>query len=710
MSAFRRSAFLAPALFLAFTLPSLQAQQPISGQPVAAFAPVDTIMQNLMTQYSSPGSAVAISYNGKLVYARGYGYAETATNNPVQPDTIMRLASNSKLLTAEGVFKLIEDGKLSLTTKPFATIFTDLTPPAGTTFNTQLNDITIEDLLLHTGGWDDTEVPDPVFEFEDVDGFTPVTPEELISYMLSQPLQHTPGTTYAYSNLGYVTLGQVISKVYGGNYTSYETYMQNEVFNPVGLNRIQPASTFLNEQLPDEAAYYDYPGAPLVTNVYDPQGGEDGYDCSPASASCVPFPYGGYSLPLNHANGGWVASAIDLVREWDIMNGQITPAILSDPGAVVSSSNYYPVPPYGSNYIYTFFGSLPGTNSLAHLDTTTAYGGKLTFAAVFNTRDGNNIEEPETDATNQIAAALLNVTTWPTNNLFTIYSGTASSCAFTLGSSTATVAIGGGTGSVTVTDKNYCAWLSISNNSWIHVTAGALNSNSGSTSYSVDANTTGTSRTGTITIAGSTFSIMQTGPTTTLTTLTASPTAATVGQPITFTATVKKSSGSGTPTGSVAFYFGTVELESVALTSGSAKFTVSTNGLPPGSYPLTASYSGDSSDAESKSSAATVTVSKAPTTTTLAASPNPDTPPASLKFTATVKRSASGATGTATGAVTFYYSTLALSTVNVNSSGVATYTIGTTGFPAGTYPVTAKYAGDTLDNASNAAAVNVVVK
>jgi CubicO group peptidase (beta-lactamase class C family) len=622
----------------------------------------------------------------------------------------MRIASNSKPLTAAGILLLIQQGKITMNTEPFATIFTDLTPPTGTTFNTELKQITIADLLEHTGGWDDTEVPDPVFEYEDIapqalGNPVPATPKDLISYMLSQPLQHTPGTTYAYSNLGYIVLGQVISKVTGGNYTSYESWMETNVFKTMGMLHTVAGETLTQQA--NEAAYSDYPDAPLVTNVFDPGTGTEGYSCSPASATCVPFPYGGYSVELNHANGGWVTSSVDLARYVNIMNGQITPALLTSPPT--NFTGY--VPPVGSGWNYTFYGSLPGTNSITYLDSTGTYGGNLVFSAVINTRNGSNIEEPETDITAQVAAALKNVTSWPTNNLYSTYSGSTSACSFKLASSSATATISGGTGTVSVTDANYCAWLSTSNVSWITVTAGALNSNSGSVSYSVAANTTGSTRTGTITIAGLTFTVTQAGPVATTTTVAAAPNPATVGQSVTLTATVKKSSGTGSPTGSVKFASGTTAIGTSTLNgSGVATFSASTNGLPPGSYPVTASYGGDSNDAVSTSTATTVALNQAPTTVTLTANPTSVTPPASVALSATVKRSASGATGAPGGSVTFSSGTLIIGTVDVNSSGVANYTASTSGIGAGNYTVIAKYNGDASDIASTSSGVVVTVK
>jgi len=138
--------------------------------------------------------------------------------------------------------------------------------------------------------------------------------------------------------------------------------------------------------------------------------------------------------------------------------------------------------------------------------------------------------------------------------------------------------------------------------------------------------------------------------------------------------------------------------------------SATTNGLPPGSYPVVATYSGDGNYDASTSAATTVTLNKAPTTTTLTASPNPVTPPLNVMLTATVARSASGAAGIPTGTVTFYYQTTALGTVGLNGSGVATVSAASEGLAAGKYPITAKYNGDASDAASSSSAVTVTVK
>ena len=191
------------------------------------------------------------------------------------------------------------------------------------------------------------------------------------------------------------------------------------------------------------------------------------------------------------------------------------------------------------------------------------------------------------------------------------------------------------------------------------------------------------------------------------TALTITPTPDTVGVPLTFKATVTGSKG--TATGSVTFVADGFTLGTVNLASGVASLPLSTAGLPDGSYPVSATYSGSSTYNASTSSTVNAVIDSAPTTTTLTPSPNPVTPPASVVFTVKVKRSASGATGTPTGSVGLYVGTALLTTINLNSGGTGTYTQSTNGLPAGTYTLTAKYNGDSTDVTSSGSA-SVTVK
>jgi N-acyl-D-amino-acid deacylase len=377
-------------------------------------------MLQVMNTYHVPGAALAVSRNGRLIFAHGYGYANTATQEPVQPDGLFRIASITKPITATAVFKLIQDGKLQLDTTPFTTILSDFTPPPGQTEDPRINEITVQDLLYHAGGWDrSVACPpysmngcDPPFVFADiaaeaVGAPAPATPDQLIRFMLGRPLQHDPGTTYAYSNFGYIVLGKIIERVSG---QSYEDYIRDNILDPLQIERMQLGGSLLSDRQPAEVEYYDFPGASLVTSVFPPY-------------SSVPAPYGGFSVELNTANGGWIASTMDLLRYLDAMNEQFPPPYILQ-STPLTELGYLPLPPIGNGYNWFFAGSFPGNNSLLHLDTTTQVNGQLSWSALFNTRYSSiPNEQPRMAADSAIEQALENITSWPAGDLFPMYTG-----------------------------------------------------------------------------------------------------------------------------------------------------------------------------------------------------------------------------------------------------------------------------------------------
>jgi D-alanyl-D-alanine carboxypeptidase len=112
---------------------------------------LDFAVEKLLTTYQIPGGALAVSNKGALIYARGFGYADTASLTAVQPDSLFRTASISKVFTAAVVLKLIEDGQLQADQPAFA-LLSDLKPASGKTINPELAQITIRELLNHTSG------------------------------------------------------------------------------------------------------------------------------------------------------------------------------------------------------------------------------------------------------------------------------------------------------------------------------------------------------------------------------------------------------------------------------------------------------------------------------------------------------------------------------------------------------------------------------
>lgn len=262
-------------------------------------ASFDVMMERFVQENQVPGAALAVAKNGKLVYARGFGYADPSAMTPVQPHALFRIASISKPITAAAIFRLIEMGMLKLDDPVFDLL--KLAPLKGHEEDPRLKKITIRELLQHTGGFDRDRSFDPMFQpIKIAEAFMarpPAEPQQIIRYMMGQQLDFDPGSRYAYSNYGYCVLGRVIEKVSG---KGYEAFVRDQVLNP-----LQMADTHLGKTLQrakGEVKYIDLKGrtAPAVVG--------------PKLGAPVPLPYGTWYLEAMDAHGGWLSSAPDLVR------------------------------------------------------------------------------------------------------------------------------------------------------------------------------------------------------------------------------------------------------------------------------------------------------------------------------------------------------------------------------------------------------------
>jgi hypothetical protein len=158
-------------------------------------------------------------------------------------------------------------------------------------------------------------------------------------------------------------------------------------------------------------------------------------------------------------------------------------------------------------------------------------------------------------------------------------------------------------------------------------------------------------------------------------------------QPVTFTATVKPASGTGTPTGTVTFNDGATVLGTGMLSGGTT--TLTTSGLAGGAHLITAVYGGDANFTGGASPVLTQTVNKAASSTSVASSNNPSSRGAPVIFTAKVT---SLAPGTTTGTVTFKDGAATLGTGTLSGAGTATFP--TPALAAGAHSITAIYGGD----------------
>lgn len=401
--------------------PPAQPEIPISGAAVPGMEFYDQIIAKLMQEHAIPGGAVAVLRDGKLIYARGFGYADVENKTPMQPDALFRIASVSKPITSVAVMKLVEEGRLTLDDR-VAPFIAHLAPAPGATVDPRWEQITIRQLLNHTGGWDRTKPNggfDPMFRPTiDAAAFgapAPPSAETIIRFMKGMPLDFNPGEKYAYSNFGYAILGRVIERVSG---MPYEEYVRTHVLQPVGASRTRLGRTRISDALPDEVKYYT-PGAPglgmtapLTPSVFPGEG-------------AVPFNYGGFYVEAMDSHGGWVSSTVDLLRftagvdgrasRPDILSAGLVAEMTSSGPALCGGACHYAfgwlVRPTQGDATWEHGGALPGTASLL----VRSYN-DFAWVALFNGRPSGNSFDGELQAGLWNALAL--VKAFPTHDLF----------------------------------------------------------------------------------------------------------------------------------------------------------------------------------------------------------------------------------------------------------------------------------------------------
>ena len=268
----------------------------MKGRSSPLLKPIDDAIADFMKANSVPSASVAISQSNKLVYARGFGFLDSNAKEAVSPTSLFRIASISKPITAVAILKLVQQKTLSLDDRIVS--FLQLRKPK----DPRWKNVTVRHLLHHTGGWDSKASYDPMFHFrtiaKDKQLSFPLSHQDLIEYMLDQSLDFEPGSKYAYSNFGYCLLGRIIEKA---TKTNYETYVQDAIFQPLGITRPRIGKTLSQDRFPTEVKYHDVSdrkGTPVVAT----------------EENLVPWPYGVWDLGAMDSHGGWVASSTDLVR------------------------------------------------------------------------------------------------------------------------------------------------------------------------------------------------------------------------------------------------------------------------------------------------------------------------------------------------------------------------------------------------------------
>ena len=188
---------------------------------------VDRVFSRV-TSPDAPGLEVLVRKNGSTVFERGYGVRELRTKAKIDAPTNFRLASFTKQFTAMAVLLLVHDGKLRYD-ETLTEIFPDF-PGYG-------KSITIRNLLNHTSGLPDYE---DLMDAAERSKGTIWTPEKQIQDAEVLELlkkvkggKFVPGTSWSYSNSGYVVLGLIVAKVSG---KTYGEFLHARIFAPLEMN------------------------------------------------------------------------------------------------------------------------------------------------------------------------------------------------------------------------------------------------------------------------------------------------------------------------------------------------------------------------------------------------------------------------------------------------------------------------------------------
>ena len=220
----------------------------------AAKKPLPSAEQLLDEMYSAlnkepqPGAAVLVGREGKIVYQKGFGFADVEGKVPVTPETKFRIGSITKQFTASAILRLQEEGLLNVHDK-LSKYLPDF-PRA--------EEVTIHQLLTHTSGIHSYTSKANFMEMVTKQ----VTPEEVIVFFKDDPYDFDPGEKYLYNNSAYFLLGYLVEKISG---KPYAQYLKEQFFDPLHMSNTGVHRTDLN--LAHEAKGYGREGSKYTSTV-----------------------------------------------------------------------------------------------------------------------------------------------------------------------------------------------------------------------------------------------------------------------------------------------------------------------------------------------------------------------------------------------------------------------------------------------------------
>ena len=201
-------------------------------------ARIDRLVSSQMAKESIPGLSVAVAVNGELRWQQGYGFQDLENFVPATAQTVYRLGSISKPVTAVAAMQLWEQGKLDLHSPVQRYVPSFPTKPEGT--------VTTGLLLAHLGGirhYGNNAELDTVTHYNDVG--------EALEIFRNDPLVAEPGTKYSYSTYGYNLAGAAVQAAASER---FHDYVRRRISEPAGLTTLRDDNRW--EIIPHRTRFY----------------------------------------------------------------------------------------------------------------------------------------------------------------------------------------------------------------------------------------------------------------------------------------------------------------------------------------------------------------------------------------------------------------------------------------------------------------------
>jgi CubicO group peptidase (beta-lactamase class C family) len=244
---------------------------------------VAAAMQATVDAHEVAGAVVVVASKDAILHVGTTGLADIADHKPMTPDALFWIASMTKPVTSTAILMLQDEGKLNVSdpVAKYLPEFATLKTPSGQPAN-----ITIKQLLTHTSG-----VADPRA------AATPPVKNlhELAAFLLTQPMQFEPGSSWRYTSSGFDVAGLIVEVVSG---QPFETFLQQRLFDPLGMT---------------DTTFYPSDAQRLrIAHTYRANPATGAFTIQEGLGANGPIPTKGEAVP--HGGGGLFSTAHDYAR------------------------------------------------------------------------------------------------------------------------------------------------------------------------------------------------------------------------------------------------------------------------------------------------------------------------------------------------------------------------------------------------------------